>query len=125
MRQRRLTTRFRLVGPPLSVSEGSTFVSPLLEPDNLLKDKRDLKCSSSNTHAYFLSRNASLARNSLALFSSILGESIFKKDFVVKMIKRTHFLRHLALARLVDDMVEVQDSTELFARHNQAGLSTK
>jgi hypothetical protein len=38
MRQRRLTTRFRLlqrvVSPPPRMSEGSAFVSPLLEPDS-------------------------------------------------------------------------------------------
>ena len=34
------------------------------------------------------------------------GESTFKKVLAVMMIKRTHFLRHLALARLVGDIVE-------------------
>jgi len=44
MRQCRLTTCFRLVqcvSPPPSMSEGSAFVSPLLEPNNWLKDKQE------------------------------------------------------------------------------------
>jgi hypothetical protein len=60
------------------------------------------------TPTYFLSRNASLARNSAAFSSIFLGGSTFKKVLVVMMIKCTHFLRHLALAGPVADMVELQ-----------------
>jgi hypothetical protein len=74
-----------------------------------------LQDSSSNSHTYFLICNASLARNSLAFSSSFLGESTFKKVLEVMMIKCTHFLRHLALAQLMVDMVEIQAFTELFA----------
>ncbi len=37
---------------------------------------------------------------------------------MVKMIKCTHFLYHLALMWLVADMVEVQAFTKLFACYN-------
>jgi hypothetical protein len=54
--------------------------------------------------------------------------STFKKVLVVMMIKCTHFLRHLALARLVEvaDMVEeLQTFTNLFScgevRHYMLG----
>jgi hypothetical protein len=59
-------------------------------------------------HAYFLIRNASLARNSLAFSSSFLAKGIFKKVLVVITITFTHFLRHLTQAWLAGDMVTCQ-----------------
>ena len=65
---------------------------------------------SSIFHAYFLIRNASFARNSAAFSSSFLGAGAapgmyFKKALVEMTMKSTHFLRHLALVRIVADMV--------------------
>jgi hypothetical protein len=73
-----------------------------------------LEDSGSNSYAYFLIRNASLAQNSLAFSSSFLGKGTFKKVLVVMMIKCTHFLRHWALVRRVQ-LVGVADIVELQA----------